>query len=185
MKQKFLYLKLFFVTLALNLPPYCLAADPALDSYLGKSKNYEDVLVKEVLSADTIKLENDEVIYLIGLVAPEGPKKHKEVERDEHGFVIPEPVDPATPIEEQAFAFVQKLLNGKHVRLEFDIDRKNKEFRTQAYVFLLDNNALANAEILRQGYAQLRIQPPNLKYADQLRQAYKEARQEKRGLQGE
>jgi endonuclease YncB( thermonuclease family) len=50
---------------------------------------------------------------------------------------------------------------------------------------LLDNELFVNAEILRQGFAFLQIRPPNTKYSKELREAYTEARLEKRGLQGE
>ncbi len=39
--------------------------------------------------------------------------------------------------------------------------------------------------IRRQGFASLHIRPPNTKYSDQLSAAYREAREEKRGLQGD
>ncbi len=46
-------------------------------------------------------------------------------------------------------------------------------------------NDFLNAEILRQGFANLSIRPPNMKFAKELREAYREARAEKRGLQGQ
>ncbi|MBF0510702.1 MAG: thermonuclease family protein, partial [Candidatus Omnitrophica bacterium] len=53
-----------------------------------------------------------------------------------------------------------------------------------AYVYLPEGQ-MANAELLRKGFVRLRIVPPNVKYADKLRQAYQEAKREKRGLEGE
>jgi len=41
-----------------------------------------------------------------------------------------------------------------------------------------------NAEILRQGYANLSFDPRLRKYNDKLQKAYREAREEKRGLHG-
>jgi len=40
-------------------------------------------------------------------------------------------------------------------------------------------------EILKQGFANLQIAAPNLKYSDLFRAAYREARTEKRGLHNE
>lgn len=144
---------------------------------------YQHIVVEKVLTGDLLLLENGEKIRLIGLRAPDKPaRRHQPV--DQHGFIIKEE-DPSVTVEERAMDFVRTLLEGKTVRLEFDADRRDDEFYTVAYVFTLDPPLLANAEILRQGYAFLSIRPPNMKYAEALRAAYREARQEHRGLQGE
>jgi micrococcal nuclease len=142
----------------------------------------KNVMIKEVISADTVVLENDEQIKLLGITAPEPPVREK-IERDQYGFVVKGAVDPRIPLDAQALDFARDLLKGQYVRLEFDHQRRDDQFHTVAYVFLKDGT-LANAEILRQGFAHLRLRPPNMKYADELRKAYREARQEKRGLQG-
>jgi len=163
-----------------------------MDFFFKLDSQYKDVIIKDVRSADTFILEEKkigekpELIRLIGLRAPEAPKRKKEDrKRDEFGFVIKEPVSPLTPIETKAMDYVVELVEGQHVRLEFDVEKINDKFETMAYVFLLDEGTFVNAEILRQGYADLRIRPPNTKYADQLRAAYKEAHSEKRGLRGQ
>ncbi len=139
----------------------------------------EEGIVDEVLTADTIRLKNKKIIKLIGLKAPEAPPKRKS-ERDEFGFIIEEK-DPTKTTEERAFDFTQKLLNQKEVLIEYDVQRRNDSFDLVAYVFLKDDT-FANAEILRQGFAMLSIRVPNTKYEEILRDAYKEARKEKRGL---
>lgn len=140
-------------------------------------------VVEKVLSADKLRLNTGEVIRLIGIKAPPPPPRRVR-ERDENGFFI-EKADPVTSIEEQAFQFAQNLLEGKTVILEYDLERTDVDSYTLAYVFLPPENILANAEILRAGYAVLHISLPNVKYADRLRAAYREARNEKRGLQGD
>ncbi|HBR15506.1 MAG TPA: hypothetical protein DD723_08205 [Candidatus Omnitrophica bacterium] len=160
-------------------------AETNLEFFLGDSEKYQDVLVEAVLSTDTIKLESGEKIRLIGLKALEPPKKERNQERDEFGFVKRGPVMPETLLEDRALQFVQNLLEGERVRLEFDIQKKDSGHRTLAYVFLIKDNRLTNAEILRQGFAYLHISPPNAKYNDALREAYQEARQEQRGAAGE
>jgi micrococcal nuclease len=159
------------------------AAMAELNPLLQSSANYKKVLVAKVLTPDTIELESGERVQLLGLLGPRAPKVQYE-ERDEHGFIIPKDVDPATSAEEDAFKLVRTLLEGKKVRLEFDSQRRNEDNVLQAYVFFMDGS-LVNAEILRQGAANLRITPPNVKYADQLRSAYQEARREMRGMQGQ
>ena len=160
-------------------------AETNIDLFLKGTQQYQDVIVEEVLSADTIRLESGEKIKLIGLKAPPVPEKMKQIKRDQYGIPIKEKINPAATIEEKSYFFVKELLEKKHIRCEFDVNRKNEQFETLAYVFLLKNNLFVNDEILRQGFAHLQIMPPNTKYADTLRSAYKEAREEKRGLQNE
>ncbi len=155
--------------------------------FLGSNTSeYQNIVVKKVISADVFTLESGEKIKLIGLRAPEPPKIVREnVKRDEFGFVIKERKNSEINLEEDAFYFVQNLLEGKHVRLEFDAEKKDIRHRTFAYAFFLKSNIFINAEILRNGFSYLQIRPPNTKYAEELRKAYREARQEKRGIQGE
>ena len=160
--------------------------ETAYDMFFRTSNKYKDVVVKEVLSADTFKLESGEKIKLIGLRALKAPERKKEKpERDKHGFRVEEPESPLTPIEEKAFSFAIELLENKHIRLEFDSSKKDSNNNTVAYAFLLEDNVFVNKEIIRNGFAHLQIRIPNTKYSQQLREAYKEARKEKRGIQGE
>lgn len=154
--------------------------------FFGHSKEYNDVMVKKVLNANTIVLADDSSIQLIGLKAPPiFRKKMPRAERDEYGFVQTQEASPFDSIENISLRFTQELLEGQHVRLEYDKAFKSPEGQTLAYVFLLDSDLMANTEILRQGMAHLSIRPPNTKYAKALRAAYREARQEQRGLQSQ
>lgn len=139
-------------------------------------------VVERVVSADRLTLKDGRKIHLIGLNAPQTPR-NRDIKRNSYGYVIKE-VNPATTLEERAYDFSKSLLETKTIRLEYDITAKDENFHTLAYVFLPDGT-FANAEILRQGYANLKIVLPNTKYEVLLRAAYQEARQEKRGLQGE
>ena len=186
------WLKQFLVVLLLIVLCSGLAfGESNFDFFFKNAAQYKDVTVEKILSTDTFRLKGDigekgEVIKLIGLRAPKPPKKKTEdIKRNELGIVIKKPVTPLTPIEEKAFEFARELLEGQHVRLEFDSERKGENHETLAYVFLLENNICVNTEILRHGFAHLSIRPPNMKYADKLREAYKEARNEQRGLQGQ
>jgi len=66
-----------------------------------------------------------------------------------------------------------------------DDNKSDDDNLTLAYVFLMKNDLFVNTEILRHGFSQLSIQVPNTKYKKLLREAYQEARREKRGYQGE
>jgi len=147
-----------------------------------QKSRYDDILVQKVVNADTLVLENGETIRLIGVRAFGNPVRKKKLSRDEYGFVVKEKVDWEVPVEEQAQEFVQELLKGKHVRLEFDAVQKDAEYKTLAYVFLIDGNTFVNARILERGFADLQIQSPNLKYAQQLRDAYHEGRVYSHGI---
>ncbi len=161
-----------------------LCAEPSSQFFLGDAITYKDVVVSEVVSADTLVLKDGETIKLIGLKAAVPNTKKRDIERDKFGFVLETKADPIMSIEEEALEFAEGFLKGKHVRLEFDAQRSNEQYQTLAYAFLVDDGVFVNAEILRQGFADLQIRAPNLKYAPKLREAYQEARSQQRGLHG-
>ena len=143
---------------------------------------YRDVLVQEVLRPDTIRLESGETIKLIGVRAFGNPARKKKIAHDKYGFVIKEKVDLEVPLADQAQEYARELLEGQHVRLEFDAEQKDDEYKTLAYIFLVHDNTFVNARILERGFADLQIQAPNLKYAQQLRDAYREGRAYSNGM---
>ncbi len=157
-------------------------AKPAEEMFISLRKQQE-ALVLKVSNSDTLLLEDNQRIKLIGVESIGLPSK-KYVERDEKGNIIEAQVDAFVSLEDQAIVFAQDLLEGKKVRLEYDIQATDANGHRLAYVYLPDGR-LANLELLRMGFVHLRISPPNLKYADQLRAAYQEAKREKRGVQGE
>ena len=157
------------------------AQDDAL-LFAPSSSEETTAIIEKVLSADHLILSGGKKIRLIGLNAPDAPRR-KTPAIDEYGRLIKK-VDPIIPIEEQAFAFAEQLLAGKTVRIEYDTQLQDADLYTLAYIFLSDGT-FVNAEILRYGFAGLRIMPPNTKYAAELREAYQEARREKRGLQND
>ena len=160
-------------------------AESNVDGFFKNSSSYQNVLVTRVISPDLFELESGEKIKMIGLNAPKSQRKKVAVKRDQFGFVMEEKVTPITSVENQAFDFVESLLKGKRVRLEFDVERSDEEHFTLAYVFLINGDILINDVILRQGFANLHIHPPNLKYAARLRDAYKEAYKQRRGFQND
>jgi micrococcal nuclease len=103
------------------------------------------------------------------------------------GVDTPETVDPSEPIEPygpEASAFTKQELEGKQVRLTFDEDRTDQYGRALAYVQIGGQGETFNGTLLRQGYAQLDIVPPNDRYAARFSQAQDEARQAHRGIWG-
>ena len=176
------FLALFLISYIFIAAVGLLLGQTEMESLFGTSSKYEKIRVEKVTSADTFVLENGEVVTLIGLKAPEPPPR-KKIERDTFGFVI-EKSNPVVSIETRSFNFARTLLEGKYIRLEFDTQKKDENFHTLAYAFLLDQT-FVNEEILRHGFAHLEITPTNKKYVRLLREAYQEARREKRGLQSQ
>ena len=157
-------------------------AQSDFEKIFGSLNQKKEVVVERVQGADAFETKDGKDFKLIGLKAPAAPKRREKRERDEFGFVIKEPVDPEVQIEDYCYNFTKDLIEGKRVRLEFDSKKNDADFRTLVYVFLEENDVFINTEILRQGCAHLRIQPGNKKYEEELREAYREGRQEMRGL---
>ncbi len=147
---------------------------------LRASGDYKNVKIERVINADSIQLDNGKKIRLIGVKALQAPKRYN-LPRDQYGFIIEDTSDPTTSLEDLAYDFSVELMINQKVKVELDTQTVDEHGYTYGYVFLSDGT-MANSEILRQGYAGLQIRPPNLKYADQLREAYREARAEKRGI---
>jgi micrococcal nuclease len=153
------------------------------DDLFNFSKKQDEALVVKVVSSDLIVLEDGRHIKLIG-VESAGKPPHQYVKYDDKGHVIEEPVEPTISLEEQALTYARDLLENKKVRLEYDVDAGSSSGYLYAYVYLPDGR-MANAELLRMGFVKLRIVPPNVKYEDKLRIAYRQAKKEKRGLEGD
>ena len=81
----------------------------------------------------------------------------------------------------EASAFTKKLVEGKRVRLVFDVQKHDKYGRLLAYVYLEDGT-FVNSRIIEEGYAQVMTIAPNVKHAQMFLKLEREARQEKKGL---
>ncbi|MFA6357539.1 MAG: thermonuclease family protein [Candidatus Omnitrophota bacterium] len=144
----------------------------------GRNIDYNNILVSRAVDGDTLVLENNERVRLIGIDTPEMHESNK-LNRDAQRSG--QDVEAIKQMGRQAYEFTKKLVEGKRVRLEFDVDRHDKYKRTLAYVYLEDGTFL-NAKIVEEGYASLMTYPPNVKYADLFLKLYQQARQNQRGL---
>jgi micrococcal nuclease len=81
----------------------------------------------------------------------------------------------------EASAYVAQLLNGRRVRLEYDVARYDRYKRTLAYVYL-DNGTFLNAHLVQEGYATVATYPPNVKYSDYFAKLQREARSNRKGM---
>lgn len=124
-------------------------------------------VVERAVDGDTVVLVGGERVRYIGVDTPE----------------LHHPRKPVEFYAREAKEFNRRLVEGKRVRLEWDVERRDRYKRLLAYLFLEDGT-FVNAELLRQGYAQLLTIPPNVKYADLFVQMQREARENRRGLWG-
>ena len=75
----------------------------------------------------------------------------------------------------------RKLVDGKTVRLEFDVQQVDRYNRLLAYVYLEDDT-FVNAWLVEHGYAQVMTVPPNVKHQALFLKLQREAREAGRGL---
>lgn len=123
-------------------------------------------LVAKVIDGDTIKLANGEKARYIGIDTPETKHPKKAVQY----------------FGKEAYEANKKLVEGKKVRLEFDVQPTDKYGRLLAYVYVDD--IFVNAWLVENGYAQVATYPPNVKYQELFSKLQREARENNRGLWG-
>jgi micrococcal nuclease len=132
----------------------------------GKENLYQVVWV---VDGDTIKIEGGQLVRYIGIDTPE-----RRIHKEGRWKYEPE------PYAEGAKELNEKLVKGRKVRLEFDVQKVDRFGRLLAYVYV--DRVFVNEEMIRQGYAQLLTIPPNVRYVERFKKALLEARQRKRGL---
>ncbi len=145
----------------------------------GQTYNYTDIKVSRVIDGDTLQLESGERVRLIGIDTPEMHESNKLYRDSQRSG---EDVSTIQKLGKEAYQFTKKLVEGKNVSLEFDVEKYDKYNRLLAYVYLKGNGTFVNAEIIKQGYASLMTIPPNVKYESLFKKLYEEARANKRGL---
>jgi micrococcal nuclease len=128
------------------------------------------VTVEQVVDGDTIvvnpNVSGTESVRLLGVDTPESV----------------DPTEPVEPYSLKASAFTEQWLEGQLVTLIFDQERTDQYGRALAYVQLGNQSKTFNETLLRRGYAQLYVVPPNDRYELRFRQAQDEARTAQRGI---
>ena len=179
---------LFFLGWVLAAAGYLYAGDldPRLHSReevkwhipFGSSYDYGNILVTRAVDGDTLVLENNERVRLIGIDTPEMHESNKLYRDARHSG---QDVKTIQALGRRAYEFTRGLVEGKRVSLEFDVERFDKYKRLLAYVYLQDGT-FVNAEIVKEGFASLMTYPPNVKYAQIFQKLYRQAREDRRGL---
>ena len=137
-----------------------LAASPVVGAPL------EGTVVR-VVDGDTIHVrlpDRVEKVRYIGVNTPEvhHPKKGEE------------------PGGRAALDVNRTLVNGRRVRLETDVQARDRYGRLLAYVWI--GELMVNAELVRRGYAQVMTVPPNVRHQELFLKLQRDARDAERGL---
>ena len=99
------------------------------------------------------------------------------------GVDTPETFGNAEYFGKEASAYNKRLVEGKEVRLELDVEKYDRYGRLLAYVFLTDGT-FVNATLVKEGFAKTLTIPPDVKYSDLLFKLEREAREAGKGLWG-
>lgn len=128
--------------------------------------------VAEVIDGDTVVVDfdgNREIVRLLGIDTPET-------------------VDPSRPEQcfgAEASTFLASVLPpGTPVRLERDVEARDRFGRLLAYIFRAHDGRFVNRELVRNGYADVAIFTPNTAYRNELEHDLATAVTAKSGLWG-
>lgn len=124
--------------------------------------------VKHVYDGDTIILENNQRVRLLGINTPEIASRHRD---EEPGGIA-------------AKTWLQNSIKDQKIYLEYDQEKQDKYQRLLAHVFLADGTHL-NLELIKQGLAFMSIIPPNIRHVEAFSRAQKQAEAQKLGIWGE
>jgi len=133
------------------------------------SLNYSHIRVIKVIDGDTVILENGEHLRYLGIDTPEIRKK-----------VAGKWIFMPQPFSLQAKEFNKNLVEKKFVRVEFDVEKRDRYNRLLGYVFV--DKTFVNERLVKEGLAIVSFKPPNLKYLKRFLKAQEEARFNKKGL---
>jgi len=131
------------------------------------------VRVAKAVDGDTAILAGGRQVRYIGIDTPETRRRV--------GGAWKEVNEPFSAAARQANA---ELVLGRPVRLEYDVERRDKYGRLLAYLWVGQEGqeVLVQEELLRRGLALLYTFPPNVKYVDRFKTAQDEARRGRRGI---
>ena len=129
-------------------------------------RSLEGVVVR-VVDGDTIHVriaEGVEKVRYIGVNTPEvhHPRLHEQ------------------PGGREAWDVNRRLVAGRRVRLELDVQARDRYGRLLAYVWV--GETMVNAELVSRGYAQVMTVPPNVRYQSLFVRLQRSAREGGRGL---
>ena len=139
---------------------------PLFSGDSGPSRS-ETATVVRVIDGDTIEVDLDGWRYTvryIGINTPETNRPSRGVE-----FYGPE-----------ASARNRELVEGKTVRMEFDVSSTDRFDRLLGYVYVDDE--MVNATLISEGFAVASTFPPDTKFADRFENIQMQAMENRRGV---
>lgn len=114
--------------------------------------------VTRIIDGDTIELEDGTRVRLLGIDTPESGQCASG----------------------EATATTSELVLNKNVKLETDVQLKDRYGRLLAHIFI--DGVHVNEELVKAGWATTLTIPPNVKYVDKLLKAQQDARAAKLGI---
>jgi len=160
--------KLLFILLTL-----LISETSFIPTHYEKRGNQQFYPVTKVVDGDTFWIDDGSEkgmkIRLIGVDTPESRNTGRKV---------------IAYYGKEASEYMSRLIDGKKVRLEYDVDSIDLYGRTLAYVYLEDRT-FVNAKLVKEGYAMVMTVPPNVKYAETFLKLARKARKREQGLWGE
>lgn len=124
-------------------------------------------LVVRVVDGDTIHVRLADRLEKVRYIGVNTPELHHPRRGEEAGGT-------------EAHAVNRRLVEGKRVRLELDVQARDRYGRLLAYVWV--GATMVNAELLRLGYAQVMTVPPNVRHQALFVKLQRDAREAGRGL---
>ena len=123
--------------------------------------------VVRVVDGDTIHVRLPDRVEKVRYIGVNTPEVHHPSKGEEPGG-------------REAHAVNRRLVEGKRVRLELDVQSRDRYGRLLAYVWIGDT--MINAELVRLGYAQVMTVPPNVRHQALFLKLQRDARDAGRGL---
>jgi micrococcal nuclease len=147
---------------ALALLAFVLVAAPAV----GHTATLEATVLR-VVDGDTVHVRVGERVEKVRYIGVNTPELHHPRKGEEPGG-------------REAHTVNRRLVEGKRVRLELDVQSHDRHRRLLAYVWI--GETMINAELVRLGYAQVMTIPPNVRHQALFVRLQREAREARRGL---
>lgn len=134
------------------------------------------VRVTEVVDGDTVRITGGRLLRYIGIDTPEVREKTNA------GYQYR-----PYPFSLEATSLNKSLVEGKDIRIEYDVEKADKYKRLLGYCFVKDaqgREIFVNERIVEEGLGLLFTFPPNVKYTARLLRAQQKARDGQKGLWG-
>ena len=137
-----------------------------LTTAIASASSVEGIVVR-IIDGDTIHVRVGNRIEKVRYIGVNTPEVHHPRKGEEPGG-------------REATEVNRGLVGARHVRLETDVQTRDRYGRLLAYVWVDD--MMVNAELVRRGYAQVMTVPPNVRHQALFVKLQRDARDAGRGL---